>query len=957
MTQEEVIKEGDGNASSSWREVVQTAYDADFHPVLRSAFADTSLVSRTRWRYDAHGNVISEKTAPYNAAVFTGDTLSFDSAGRYLLSKTDALGHTTTYAGYNKFGKPLSATDYRGRTTSFYYDDWGNLVRTVYPDSTAEQSAKVWGGDGLYTVTNTATGKPDQVAHYDALGREIKTGVKRFNGQWQWQNKEYDTKGRIKRVSLPYRGATPAYWNTYHYDYYDRPDTLREASGRLTTWSYNGTSTTTVQEGIASTKTTDANGNLIRVTDPGGTITYSLRDDGQPHTVTAFYNVQTSITYDRFGNRCQINDPSAGIQRDTTVWYADGTSVLTHTNAKGSISTHKDRFGRTTFIDRPEFDTSYYYDNYGRLSSEQSTNGTRLTYTYDALDRISEVLDKISRNKWLKKKYCYGVGSVLNSVQFISPTDTITTERYNYANGHLTGVTLSNGMVVWSLVSENDLGKPTQITSGTIDREYGYTAYGLPTYRYMDGSILQEFSYSFDAATGNLLWRQDEINFKSETFTYDSLNRLTGSTSSSGFSGYYSLKGNPAYRDDIGFYYFDDDDHPYQATALEVEHPNLARGRSQRITYTSYDRPSRLSEGGRIAAFTYNADYDRVRMQVTDSISHATLLTRYYLGDRYEIDVVGNTTKERLYLGGDAYSAPMVYVREGGTNGTWTAYNIGRDYLGSITHIATASGTLVAEYSYDPWGRLRDPATLAVYTVGNEPDLFLGRGFTGHEHLPWFGLINMNARLYDPLLGRFLSPDPYVQAPDFTQSLNRYSYALNNPLKYTDESGEFVLTTLLIVGGITAGIFGLGNLAAHAIRGDDLGHWNWAKYFFSGAVAGFVVGSLAYTGWAGLEALSSLGGFWGSVGTIGKGVAMGVEGLHATTTVASFMGGAITHGWEGVANAGKILLGNFYLAEKGPFWHIIAQGVLRHTWESLQTGVGYDYTQLKNTIGQVDRVD
>jgi RHS repeat-associated protein len=59
-----------------------------------------------------------------------------------------------------------------------------------------------------------------------------------------------------------------------------------------------------------------------------------------------------------------------------------------------------------------------------------------------------------------------------------------------------------------------------------------------------------------------------------------------------------------------------------------------------------------------------------------------------------------------------------------------------------------------------------------------------------------FGLINMNARLYDPVLGRFLSPDPYVQAPDFSQNFNRYSYSLNNPLKYTDPSGEFFSTIL-----------------------------------------------------------------------------------------------------------------------------------------------------------------
>jgi RHS repeat-associated protein len=64
------------------------------------------------------------------------------------------------------------------------------------------------------------------------------------------------------------------------------------------------------------------------------------------------------------------------------------------------------------------------------------------------------------------------------------------------------------------------------------------------------------------------------------------------------------------------------------------------------------------------------------------------------------------------------------------------------------------------------------------------------RGYTFHEHLPEFGLINMNGRMYDPILGRMLSPDNYVQAPNSSQSYNRYSYVMNNPLKYNDPSGE-----------------------------------------------------------------------------------------------------------------------------------------------------------------------
>jgi RHS repeat-associated protein len=66
-----------------------------------------------------------------------------------------------------------------------------------------------------------------------------------------------------------------------------------------------------------------------------------------------------------------------------------------------------------------------------------------------------------------------------------------------------------------------------------------------------------------------------------------------------------------------------------------------------------------------------------------------------------------------------------------------------------------------------------------------------GRGYTGHEHLDELGFVHMNGRIYDPLLGRFLSPDPLIQAAELLQNYNRYSYVLNNPLRHTDPSGEY----------------------------------------------------------------------------------------------------------------------------------------------------------------------
>ena len=111
------------------------------------------------------------------------------------------------------------------------------------------------------------------------------------------------------------------------------------------------------------------------------------------------------------------------------------------------------------------------------------------------------------------------------------------------------------------------------------------------------------------------------------------------------------------------------------------------------------------------------------------------------------------------------------------------------DNLGSITSITDSNGNIKQSNRFGAWGEPLDAAGYGKKEIDNR---ITDRGYTGHEHLPEFRLINMNGRLYDPQLGRMLSPDNYLQSPDNTQNFNRYSYVLNNPLKYTDPSGEFI---------------------------------------------------------------------------------------------------------------------------------------------------------------------
>jgi RHS repeat-associated protein len=93
--------------------------------------------------------------------------------------------------------------------------------------------------------------------------------------------------------------------------------------------------------------------------------------------------------------------------------------------------------------------------------------------------------------------------------------------------------------------------------------------------------------------------------------------------------------------------------------------------------------------------------------------------------------------------------------------------------------------------AYDAWGRPRNAATGADNpTCPPSAPPFSNRGYTGQEHMPDVCLVNMNARIYDPTLGKFLSPDDVVPDAYNGQSYNRYTYVDDNPLSYDDPTGH-----------------------------------------------------------------------------------------------------------------------------------------------------------------------
>jgi RHS repeat-associated protein len=191
-------------------------------------------------------------------------------------------------------------------------------------------------------------------------------------------------------------------------------------------------------------------------------------------------------------------------------------------------------------------------------------------------------------------------------------------------------------------------------------------------------------------------------------------------------------------------------------------------------------------------------------------------------------------------------------------NGREQEHFLHSDHLGSVTSITDDRGEVIERFDYDAWGHRRDLAG-ARELINYRPVSKHRFGFTGQEMLDAVDLVHMNGRVYDPAIGRFLSPDPFVQAPENLQSLNRYSYVWNNPLSHTDPSGYFLesiargVGQLLggVVGGVGDGLNGIGR------AGQRFGSWI-SKPQNQRLVAALAISAVG--GWGLLQPWLSMGG-------------------------------------------------------------------------------------------------
>ncbi|HPE62178.1 MAG TPA: RHS repeat-associated core domain-containing protein [Thiolinea sp.] len=332
----------------------------------------------------------------------------------------------------------------------------------------------------------------------------------------------------------------------------------------------------------------------------------------------------------------------------------------------------------------------------------------------------------------------------------------------------------------------------------------------------------------------------------------------------------------------------------------------LYAGDARHIAWTSFNKPSRITRLDQSARFAYNSEQQRM-------LKVASRGTTWYAGDGlYERFRDGSSGRETFKYPIRINGQQVAYVKQnwlpGGTDpldNVQSVLYLLADHLGSVSQLLDSAGMVLESLSFDAWGQRRAGSWRPLDAPASALTLLrqyaLTTGFTGHEMDEDFGLINMQGRLYDSRLGRFVSADPFVQFANNTQSYNRYSYVLNNPLSHTDPTGYFLdkvvdwigdnIRTIaaIAVGFATAGLA----LGAYLGTGFALTGGGLAGSMIAGA-AGAFAGTLVATG--SLEAAVVAGVFGGLSGGLAHSIGHGALGEVATGLLGETAGTYIAHG-------------------------------------------------------------
>ncbi len=784
-----------------WQLLTVDSWDAThFKPTKTSLTASGSeCVQISESTFNSYGLTSSITETGQNSAcedLTARQTLFSYTDDEYLPNKiTNAQSHATSFIYDMGFGAITKQTEPNSIITTTSLDEIGRPLSVTTTGFPTQYIRYLVAGTNWITRT-TQAGSPTQAIYTDSLGRTVRSAIQGFDGTYEFVDKIYDNLGHLSKESLPYT-VTPHYTEFGNFDALDRPGWRKLPHGLQSTYTYSGL-TTAISVGSDSRKmsrTYASLGWLLSTSDAkAGSNTFTYDDAGRPLTIKDANSNTITATYNGFGHKTQVDDPNQGI---TTFAYNTFGELESQTASGITQTFTRDGLGRITQKDT----ATYTWDTLkqGLLSSETDQGITR-TYAYNdalQLSQLSVTADGVTRT--IKHQYDsvlgrpkaleYPNGLTLkysyNAQGYLSKTSNANS-NYIYrevtaidAQGHITGATLAN-----NLMSQSSSFNKSSGTMSTTSVSQGLTQ-------------LHGHSYSEYDEYLNITAEVNNLTGLSKSYSYDTLNRLTTYTASN-TSPAFSLSVNYAH-DAVGNLlkktdYSADKDTAYQycegSNALCILEKasgqivnftydgrgNLINGDGLILTYNALNKPLTITGRNATTQFTYGSDNARAKQ--TRTISGQTSTT-YYVDKLFEMD---NDGSWRAYIDDIAVLSWTPELKHK------LLYTL-RDRLGSATTLVNHDGQITSRRYFDPFGRTSSA------DVGNTQftDLSITnryrRGFTDHEHLNEQQLIHMNGRIYDYNVGRFMSVDPFIQAPTSTQSINPYSYIMNNPLAGTDPTG------------------------------------------------------------------------------------------------------------------------------------------------------------------------
>ncbi len=859
-----------GGRSSSYSYDAQKRRVSDTGPLGATAYqydANNRLTKITypnggvkNYSYDASNRVLTEDDgAGVNALSYVyhqSSTTVTDALGRVikyeyvtvgglkkLAKMTDPSGGVTSYA-YDANLNLTSQTDPLGRVTTYAYDAQGNVTRTDDPA----------GGSVLATYNSTfslVASLTDPLARttnmtYDAQGN-LTVVSDPLAGT---VNRGYDAQGHVTSSQDPLGHST-----LFSYEPTNGAlKTVTDPLTRTTNMTTDGLSRVTRNVDPAGKQTEyqyDAAGNLTRVTDALNHQTnYAYapgRDSKLLETVTDANGHQTSFGYDAQGRL--VATTNALNQGRSSTYDGKGNLIETR-NARGQAISYeynsRDLLTRKT---TPEGQITYAYDAAGNMTDMTHYNGSRVQTAYDALNRVTQVIQTLPGG--FSATIGYGYDANGNRLSMSTPWGSFS-YQYDQLN-RLTRITNPQGRQFSFAYDAN--GRRTQLDyPNGIRTTYGYDNAGqvlsIIHTRLSDQAVIAKSTYSYDAA-GNRTNMTDMSG--THTYAYDDLHRLTGATHPAASSlppvetFSYDPVGNRLADNAIVGYAYDDANRLIENSSATYTHDADGNRTSQQDRLTnattsfSFNSENQLVGATNPKGENWTYKYDRPGRRVEKSSGPISSQKERYIYDANNLLAVlnGNNDPMEIFTMGMTIDEPIsVYF----PSGIERFFHI--DALGSPRVVTSTANSIIEQIEYLSYGKasIRDSQNNPILTSERESNFL----FTGKPIDDETGYRNNNFRTVDELTGGFTSEDPLGLRSGET---NFYMYASNNPLIYTDPLG--------LEWQASVGVGALGGMATVWFNGSAVIGVNSSGQFFTQTTKGVSpVGTGFYFGVGGQGGIS-----------------------------------------------------------------------------------------------------